>query len=218
MSYDVDGTQVFLKSSSSSSISQVSSATVQALNGELGSSLTITTGSSVDAWLAFLFPQRRDVVGYFYSSAVGSWVLEWSNTTTTGADGSWSTLASSIGSVALVNPSYRTGVATVSALNASALRFRRTVSGTNTSGGISVAHLYGSLTSGLGDRLAIWHPTLSQEMDYFDFADITRGVTSTVQFRVKNMSSSLTASGVQVSSSVIAGELFSGRVVVLVAA
>lgn len=63
-------------------------------------------------------------------------------------------------------------------------------------------HLYGEYSSGaLSDSLVFWHPTLDVplEMADLDMRDAALGTSTRKQFRVKNVSASLTAQNVTVS-------------------
>jgi hypothetical protein len=63
-------------------------------------------------------------------------------------------------------------------------------------------HLYGEPAPGENpNRLALWHPTLDQRVTpaYFDWGNVPRSSSADRLFRVKNVSSTLTASSVRVA-------------------
>jgi hypothetical protein len=159
---------------------------------------SVTSGTSRMAWI---FPELRDVAGYFIAGTFhGSVVLEWSASTTNGVDGSWTTVTSSATTVAAAStkPGYRT-VQSMSVSGAKAVRISVTTTAAGP-GSVAAWHLFGKPTSG-GDRLELWHPSLSQRVGgaHFDWGNAPQGSTGDVQFRVKNTSGSLTANTVTVS-------------------
>ncbi len=204
MPYDRDGTQVF-KVDTANSISQLSAANVTALNDE-GNSLW--SGGS-GKWLGFIFPELRDITAMFIANYNG-WgdpnvgQVAWSTDTTNILDGTWTQAYASftaLSSTALI-PDYRTNIQPVTGLSGiKAIRFYWTQGGASTNVNWRAVHFYGNITAGENpDRLALWHPTLDQELPgaWFDFGDKARTMTDTRTFRVKNLSPSLTAQTVSV--------------------
>jgi hypothetical protein len=63
---------------------------------------------------------------------------------------------------------------------------------------LCVLHLYGSRPTTSVDRLAFWHPTTDQAIGTadLDFGDIAQGTSVTKQFRIKNISGTLTANSI----------------------
>ncbi len=214
MAYDADGTQIFTKARTVGGVvTHLNSSQVASLNGEVAqTSLSISSDTDITAGNAahvvFFFPQRRDLVGVFVNGLLGNLstgvtaAVDTSPDSTTGVDGTWTQVLSTFTPEATMLPVWRTAIRGVSAPNISAVRIRF-ASSFQFSVVPGAIHLYGGFTTPNFDRLAIWHPTLNQELTHMDFQDQTRGTTQTLQFRVRNMSSSLTANSVTVSTSVL---------------
>lgn len=159
----------------------------------------------------FVFPRSMNIVGVFVSTNSGgladnSGILRTSTDTATGSDGTWSVATSSLGISTGGDPSYnlrwRTHVQTVSCLGISGL----TISTPNSQGSARSLHLYGRPAAGPNpDRLRFWHPTTDTEVlgSYFDYGDMTQGKTSTVQFRIKNSSTTKTANNITIADDAI---------------
>ena len=154
--------------------------------------------------LAATFPEKRDVAGVFVGAAdrSGFWnatvIVETSVDTTNGQDGAWVTLttyaADADTRTNVGGPEGRTAIRAVTALGVRGIRARGT-GGTGGLGSMSV-HVYGQASSGqMIDRLALWHPTLDQELTpaYLDWGNVVRGTSETRTFRVKNLSPTKTA-------------------------
>jgi hypothetical protein len=214
MAYDKDGTIVV--SSLAGAITQQSAGTITQLNDESDNS----NGPTINCdWLAFIFPEKRDIDGFFVAMqrAVGGSIIdkvEVSNNTTTGADGTWTQIQAQYtitGGIA-VNPNYRTDVKMVSSLGIRAIRFTPGARGVSGSGAGSgnwtwpAVHLYGSISPGENPhRLALWNPTSDVRVSaaWFDWGDCPRGSSADKTFRVKNISSAQTANTITVSVDVL---------------
>jgi hypothetical protein len=200
MPYDRDGTQVY-KITSSNVITAVSAANILIMNNENSDSYAPGGYSNLDK-IAFIFPELRDLDGYFI---IGPSTIQAATSadTTNGVDGTWTNLGASTSPTVGVIPGFRTSINTsAAAAGIKAIRFAFT--GYEDINGL---HLFGKITAGQNpNRLILWHPTLDQRAGaaYFDWGDVRRSAAATDRtFRVKNNSSTLTANGVSVSFDVL---------------
>jgi hypothetical protein len=214
MPYDKDGTVV--ASSLGGAITQQSAGTITALNDESDNALATVINCD---WLAFIFPEQRDIDGFFVAMqrAVGGSIIdkvEVSPNTTTGADGTWTQIQAqyTIAGGTAVNPNYRTDYKAAASLGAKAIRFTpgaRGVSGSGAGSGNwawAAVHIYGSISPGQNpNRLSIWHPTSDVRVpaNWFDWGDSPRGSSADKTFRVKNLSGTQTANTVNVTTEVL---------------
>src|SRR5690606_21056545 len=97
----------------------------------------------------------------------------------------------------------RSNVISLSLTNVKGLRVRKT--GGSGGGNLSSRqfaglHLYGVISQ--SSRTKLWHPTLDEPIAFthLDFGDVPRNQVVTRQFRVKNMSSTLSASDIEISA------------------
>lgn len=185
---------------------------LSALNDEdIADFYTISLFPSATAWLlTFIFPELRDVTGYWMMTNVsaGSGMfgtpvsIQGSTDTTNGVDGTWSgAVAPQVSS--LLVPNQRTDIDSISLVGVKAIQFKwLTGPASNNSNPIYCTHLYGHIPLDQSiDRLVFWHPTLDQELPpaYLDWGNVPRGSTEDRTFRVKNLSATLTATDVVVS-------------------
>lgn len=154
-----------------------------------------------------IFPDPTTIVGYYImtSGNGGNMTDEYSLDTTTGIDGTWSTLRASFstsGDGAAI-PAYRNLIQTGAPMpvaNVKAIR-RRCISITGNQR-FNTIHIYGYRTAAT-NRLELWHPTLDQPLHQTpalgDFGDQPRAIGyKTLSFRVKNLSATLTAQTITV--------------------
>jgi hypothetical protein len=210
MALDKDGTQWFSISGAgavvavpSTNIGNMTGATTGAGGYQIGSG-----GTDINAKLAVVFPEPRDVAGLFISGAAaagtgtssGSW--QYSLDTTNGLDGTWTTAVAAYSIPYFAVPGYRTNILPVTLSAVRGVRWARNAIGSYTAI-VGAFHVYGAVTAAAGDRLAIWHPTLDQVAPgtLFDWGDVPRNTTSTRTFRVKNLSTSKTAGAVRAAMS-----------------
>ncbi len=196
--YDQDGTRVFAYNSAGG-ITEQSDAIVRNLNSE-ESVIVQYSGSFVG--MIFIFPRLMNIYQAFipHYASLPSFTPSYSTNSTNGIDGTWTNCPTVVRpTLPFLNTkpfmrqsAYRTNVL---ALGCRALKLP-----------IQYPpqwplHLYGEIVSLSGDRLALWHPTLNQEIGpaYFDFGDVKAGTTSNKTFRVKNLSAGMTAGSIQVS-------------------
>lgn len=176
--------------------------------------------SSTHQQVAFLFPEKRNLDGYYVAlkrvvggTATGK--VETSTNTTNGVDGAWTALTSTLAPVAAtsVNPGYRTSIVTASQAGITGVRVTCDSLGP---GGAPDAgagdyqfwavHLFGAIASGENPkRLVLWHPTSDQRITpaWFDWGNVPRSSSADRTFRVKNNSSSLTATAIRVAQDVL---------------
>lgn len=210
LAYDRDGSVGFVIDAGNNAITLLSGAELGYFNDESETGISARDHASRTSIVGIIFPELRDIDGYFLSwdGAGGSYGLQTSVDTTSGLDGTWTTVvAGSIPTARPVVPNYRTGIQAVSLSGIKAIRFTGGAFFDNTSW--YAFHLYGKLHAGeTPDRLRLWHPTLDQPLDdqavspdgaYFDWGNVPQGTTQDRTFRVKNNSSTLTANTITVS-------------------
>jgi hypothetical protein len=201
MAYDRDGTQVYRVAGGTPFA--LTNASVASMNDEDGDSYALTGAG----YLAFLFPELRDLDGFsFYWANVGGsgsaslTSPQVSTDTTNGFDGTWTTITAPT-NAGSINPGYRTSIASSTALAIRGVRFTTSTSG---AGQLAVyfLHLYGEIAPGQNPhRLDLWHPTLDERLTpaYFDWGNVPRSSSADRLFRVKNLSPSKTANAVRVA-------------------
>ena len=191
MAYDRDGSVVVLIDGDNV-ITELTGAQAKEINDEDAASI------HGDRRIAVLFPELRDLVGYFarMSGFAGIGALEASIDTSNGLDGTWTTVVDPWINAPDVVPSYRSAIQAVSATGKRAVRFAITPSALGMY--ISALHLYGAASAGETTYLHLWDPALSQDLGgaALDFGDVPRGSSADRTFRVKNAHPSLTAQGV----------------------
>ncbi len=148
---------------------------------------------------AVIFPELREVDGVFgkIDANTGS-QIETSPDTTNGFDGTWTVRDASPIPAGVVAPFYRTEITSTALSNQRGARFRR-LSGTNQ---FRAFHIYGEISaSETPDRL-LWfdQPTALEFALPIDYGDIARGSAEDRVTFIKNNSSALTASTVQVTA------------------
>ena len=146
------------------------------------------------------------IIGYcFVSNGNGSssTLDEYSLDSTTGIDGTWSTLRAAYTSgTAVTLPDYRTTIRTAAPLPLSVKAVRHRMPSITGSQRIRTMHYYGYRTAA-SNRLELWHPTLDQPLYLTpalgDFGDVPRATGYKIfSFRVKNLSATLTAQTITV--------------------
>lgn len=157
--------------------------------------------------LAFVFPELRNLDGYFVCwTRENYWTLdelEYSTDTTDGHDGSWSIAEDPWNRKGAVDPYYRDSINTLNLTGIKGIRFVLHNSSYTRKQYFRAVHLYGSIPSGENpDRLRFWHPSNDQEIDpaHFDWGDIPQGASQTRQFRIKNNSTSMTANNISLAT------------------
>jgi hypothetical protein len=170
------------------------------------------------SYLTFVFPQVRNLTGYFVYAEYGASnspytpnVLQVSTDTTDGTDGNWTTVASPwLYSSIAINPYHRSAIQAVTGADGiKGVRFAVSKPNANVDGNdrtkMFAVHLYGTFVGG-NDGLRFWHPTNDVVMPpaHLDFGDIPQGSTLVKQFRLRN------TSGQQANNIVVSAEAQTG--------
>ena len=167
--------------------------------------------NSGTTYLALLFPERRSLNGVFFNHGSNVTVTgaEWSNDTTDGLDGVWTT----VGGVTSYNLTdkrvLRTHINTPTVSDATAFRL---VLSLGSNRGIRNLHVYGAIAPNQSpDRLRVVDmtntsttgddstPTGEDIAAQLDFGNIPQRNSATRQFKVVNNSASQTANNITVS-------------------
>lgn len=160
----------------------------------------------------FIFPEPRDIDYVCLSSGLGGgvggnqyWRFYWSSNTTNGEDGTWTQVSVSTHQLYTSNYFLLRKRAYTDHLNLTNVRgVKMSIDHTlalmgNDGGRPHLIHLYGDKSVD-SNRLALWHPTLDQEVsgDWFDWYNFEYG-DDTRQFRIKNVSPTKRALNITVS-------------------
>ena len=209
MAYDRDGTIGFKYIAGAVTPTQLTGGEMAQINNETEN--TWWSQDTVPDWYyGLLFPQLRDIIGYFncayFNTGSNPIVMYTSTDTTNGMDGIWTNRGNLSQQSGVAN--YRTAISTVSWLGVKGARLHLDFQGGSGVRTIKKLHLYGSIATGeTPDRVRMWHPTLDEPLDdttsadgiYFDWGDIQRNTTSDKTFRIKNNSATLTANSIVIS-------------------
>lgn len=195
--YDIDGSAGF--SWDNATLTVLSQANLQTLNDEASGSLGWSANASGKYYgVVFSAPQTLEAL---YLSGAGTITIQYSLDTTNGQDGTWTDVPSGPPVSSSVETTWRT-ITTITPING--VKGIRAISGSLGSQSLRAIHAYGHRTNS-GDVLGMWHPTLSQ-MLYLtpalgDFGDRLRNSGyAEMSFRVKNLSTTLIADNVSISS------------------
>lgn len=212
MAYDTDGTVGLLINAGDNSITVFSQTDLNTLNDDSDSIRGI--GQRILWRITFLFPQARDIGGYFLGvdgyRTPEPREFQTSTDTTNGVDGTWTTIANPMAYNRNVVPYYRSEINAVSATAVTAVRLN--VYMQRDTSWLRAVHLYGTISAGeTPDRLRLWHPTLDEPLDdntsadgaWLDWGDVTQGTTADKQFRIKNESTTLTANDINLSTNTL---------------
>lgn len=207
IAYDRDGTAV-VHINGAGTITELTTAQKQALNDEtISSSFGILDDNDPDNYIALIFAELRDILGYFVMQNTGSLTplsLEKSTDTTNGQDGTW---------VTVVNPYtsrdddeasnlYRSAINSISALGIKGLRFKMDPSPGSSTDPVNMIHLYGGIASGQTSYLKFWQPSPTDAEvagAFFDWGNTPRGSSADKTFRIKNTHGTLTANSITIS-------------------
>ncbi len=204
--YDRDGT-VGLQIDAANVVSQMTQANLQTVNDESTSALAQNTDP---ARTCLIFPRLMDIDGGFWQatgfSGTGLKQFMWSPDTTNGIDGTWNSFSVPSGSnqynAGAVAPNYRESIWSSTLGGVRGLRWKN-ANETGIGGAqLVTVHLFGEPTAGEDlNRLEFWHPTLNQRIGpaFFDWGNVPRSSSEDRQFRVKNLSSTLTANNIRLS-------------------
>lgn len=198
--YDVDGSTVQYRDAAGTLSVNLSQAQMQTLQNESGDYLDLIQFDAA-GYLCVLFPEARNVTGVYVSDEYGLLeISQYSTDSTDGWGGTWTTFTSQDRTTVI--PEYRTAINVVNLTNVTALKFKFSAFvNSNYPFGLRTVHIYGDYAVG-GDRLEFWHPTLDQKINiaHFDLGDVKRGATLLKEFRIKNISSTLTANSIGISA------------------
>lgn len=211
VAYDVDGSAGFyelVSGAGSPSLRSLTAAEMTTLSSEAGIAVS-RSGASVTSHLGIIFPKLQDIAGVNHGlNITGSGgggdvrAFETSVDTTNGQDGTWVVRTSPL----TLSANYRSGITAYSLTGIKAVRWNQTFGSQTGQVDYRQFHVYGSVPlTTTPNRLTLWHPTLDQELSgaALDFGDLQRGTTNDKTFRVKNLSSTLTANSILLSYSAL---------------
>ncbi len=175
-----------------------------------GAQITYSSGGRVGLW--WFFPEQREVtaavIGHNSASslffpATGLDVVHGSSDSTNGVDGTWevATMPAGYPNVPTSLDGWRSGIKAISFTGAKRVLRMSFLGNAGTAGfAVVLAHLYGEKAAGQtpDDVIFIDHDT-TPGVEYAapeDFGDRPLGTTVTRQFRVKNVSPTLTANSI----------------------
>lgn len=202
--YDQDGTIVSVSPANAQTPLTVIDGAL--INDELIDDYAYATNNAEYREITFAFPEARDLTGYFCAgqyNLFNSIALWYSIDTTDGSDGTWVSYGTLTGGHSLnIYNSIRTGIASISGVSGVRgvrFRFNASTGGTRL---VGILHLYGNISSALNtDRLEFWEPAANSMLNKMglDFGDIPGGTSSVKQFRLKNLSTTKTATTIVVT-------------------
>lgn len=203
LAYDRDGT-LGVVATAAGVLTQLTSTQLVNLNSEAESGF-VTTASFTR--IALIFPIPLDLKALFWASVTSdgqTWAIETSKDTTTGLDGNWTThIAAQDFTAQSVKPNYRIAskllypTDAAAALGVRGLRLRGVTSTTNP----KALHVYADPSaSATTDRLALWQPSTDVKItpQFFDWGNTPRSTSADKTFRIKNLSSTLTANNINI--------------------
>ena len=208
--YDRDGSQGYTIDLGLTTVTQLTTTQMQAINDENLSTqgpYVVSNGGYYMIW----FPELRDLDAFMIKLGGGFqthyYGVEVSPNTTNGLDGTWTsirTYGDAGAALGGTGSDYRTTIQSITALSIRAVRIR--IGSNGNSQGIFSLHLFGEPIPGANpNRLVLWHPTLDQRVGpaWFDWGDTPRSSSADKQFRVKNLSSSLSANSIRVAQEIL---------------
>ena len=158
-------------------------------------------------YYAFIFPELREIDGQFFAInktnvADNLTNLETSVNTTNGLDGTWVVqIANPPNNDTNFIPGWRDNITSHALSSIKALRI--TSYPNEDYNGITMAHLYGTITPGETPDRILFLDTLAADAVFIkplDFGDVPRGQTQTRTFKIKNNSSTYTINTIQVTA------------------
>ncbi len=205
--YDRDGSNVvyWASGAGANNPTELGGAATIVLNSEGGTGYNNNTQYGTPG-LAVIFPELMDIVGYYvyFGDRVNPANVATSVNTTNGYDGTW------VAQSATVNGATFRSIIAVTWSGIKGVRFSNYQgNGISNSSQFNNVHFYGqpssaSLTA-TPTRLRLWNPTLNQLLSAaaFDYSDASRTYTFDKTFRVKNVSATLTANSVLLSTAAL---------------
>lgn len=181
---------------------------VRAINFEnVGGNDLIASGPAQELRLAWIFPELREVDGYFRANDdVGTQSISevlTSGDTTNGLDGTHTSRIATYTFPAEPYPtSYRDNITSMAVSNVRSLAHRWNTQDNQPARFLKAAHIYGEISAGeTPDRLLWFDQPSALEFDKpIDYGDVPRGSAEDRVTFLKNNSASLTASTVQVTA------------------
>lgn len=203
LAYDRDGT-VMVTYTAGSVVTTRTQAETALVNADDNTGFTLPTGT---VGLGLIFPIPMDLTAMFIaiSNSSNPVTVQVSPDSTNGIDGTW--YGVSLAGLARVRntlPNYRDASQIDYPAGAATLGVRavRLTWPSSVYGYVLYSwHLYASPSaSATKDRLAIWHPTLDERVSptYFDWGNVPRSTSQDLSFRIKNLSTDLTANTISV--------------------
>lgn len=213
MALDRDGSTVY-KRTGAGTKTTLSTAEVKSLLDVTGTTSVTVGGSNGRNDFYVMFPEPRNIYGYFLRYPVGvstGWELLYTTTSVIGTapeSASWATYvpvpAATAEASSPTNPSYRTSTSIftpgsgLTMYGVTGVRLQSYDGFSNTSG-LSTLHLYGlpQYTANV-HRIQFWHPYLDIPLpgSYLDIDDVIRGQIAYREFRIKNGSSVYTMNNI----------------------
>lgn len=211
MALDTDGSRFLAVNTDTGAVAEVTSSSDIAKTQDQFHDVAFRVGgggsyavasSSTNGAVCVLFPELRDVTHYVYGTrSFSSRTVQVSANTTNGYDGTWTTLANAVNAAETdVSPYYRNAITALSgATGIKAIRFPVGYNAADYY--VYTLHLFGDYASGANpDRLEFWKPSTNAIFDTaFDFEESARSTSQTKQFRIKNLSSTLTANSINLT-------------------
>lgn len=218
MSYDKDGSVLVKYNNIDDEVITIPALSVTKLNSEDNTESFIinTQPSASEFYLGILFPEERSVDGIFISAvtpaagAADQFMdihVEYSTNTTNFIDGTWTTAFEGLPFALKTKTNYRSSIINLTIASAIAIRVVDRANSGNT-GRIKNLHLYGSILDD-SPRLAFWHPTddLPLPGAWLDFGNVKQTTSVTKTFRIKNLSTSETATNIRLSTEALTDTL-----------
>jgi len=194
IAYDLDGTQLFFNGG------QLTLGYLQSANNEADD---VIVGGYGNGSYLFMFPFTLDVRGILARgwgqvNPYGS--VQYSTNTTNGQDGTFVGTSGYSAAGGMGGAAHREQISAVNLTGVRAIYVHVNAAGGQA--GCYGLHVYGGYNVSADlNRLEFWHPTIAERAQaaYFDYGNVPRATTVTKQFRIKNMSPSLTANTITVT-------------------
>lgn len=218
---DRDGSRLLLRNITAGTPWTDETARLLTLQNESASYWDFGNGATNNVYeLSLVFPEPRDISGYHIGNyrpnsgggSPGEFLPDEmfaSLDTTDGIDGTWNIIVdpfldTNTSAASTHQIRNRDSIQSLSQTNVKGIRLRydRNSGSNATSFRLYVWHLYGSIPAGANDdRIEFWSPTVDQQMvpAHLDFGDMPLSTQSQKQFRIKNLSSTLTANSVDLT-------------------
>lgn len=199
MAYDRDGTAGIRFNGSFGAVASLTPTEMANLNLDTVTNVPVVTSNQ---WLALVFPEDRDIDAVFAQKANSGSVVQvqTSPDTTNGIDGTWTNLIADYPDIASpLITDRRTAIQSGTVLAVRGIRFWITGGGGD---GLGRVQLFGEISPGENpNRLSIVKAALDERIDpaYLDWGNVPRSSTADKTFRIKNLSSTLTAHSIRVA-------------------